>query len=277
MSTSGSRTRSVDRSRHSTRRSFAILVLSLFAILAMGCSKSSNASSASTADDPVSGSLTVSAAASLQAAFTEIRTAFTAVHPGVNVAVNFGASSTLAQQIIAGAPVDVFASADQANMTKVSDAKLVSGTPAIFATNSLEIIVRKGNPLNITALADLSKSGLIYVTCSTDVPIGKYASRSLQMAGVSVKPSSLEPDVKGIVTKVTSGEADAGIVYAADVTATNSGATGVVIPPDLNVKAMYPIATISTTGNAAAARAWIDFVTGAEGRKFLQRYGFGSP
>jgi molybdate transport system substrate-binding protein len=194
-----------------------------------------------------------------------MKAAFEKAHRGVKVTVNFGASSTLAQQIIDGAPIDVFASADEANMTKVSDAKLLSDAPTLFATNSLEIIVRKGNPSKIASLSDISKPGLIYVTCAPQVPIGKYSAQVL------------EPDVKSIVAKVTAGEADVGIVYATDVSATQSAAEGVVIPTDVNVTADYPIATVSSSTNRAAAQAWIAFVRGAEGQAILKSYGFGSP
>ena len=251
-----------------------VLLVALLAILAVACGSSASTSSST---DAISGSITISAAASLQSAFTEIRTAFGDSHPGVSVALNFGASSTLAQQILDGAPVDVFASADEANMTKVSDAGLIAGRPTVFATNSLEIIVRRGNPSKIASLSDLSRSGLVYVTCAPDVPIGRYAAQVLAGADVTVRPSSLEPDVKGIVGKVTSGEADAGIVYATDVTATNGAADGVVIPSEANLVATYPIATIGASSNGAAARAWIEFVMGPEGRSILHDHGFGAP
>ena len=223
------------------------------------------------------GTLTVSAAASLTDAFGAMERAFEAAHPGVRVSINFGASSTLAAQIIDGAPVDVFASADPPNMTKVSDAGLLLGPPVTFATNSLRIIVRRGNPSGIRGLTDLAGAGIVYVTCPTDVPIGKYASQALQRAGVTVAPRSLEPDVKGIVAKVVAGEADAGIVYATDVAATKGTATGIDIPASQNVTASYPIATLKDTRNPAVAQAWIDFVLSPEGRSILREYGFGAP
>lgn len=244
-------------------------------VVVVACGPSDSSSSAS--GDSLSGSLIVSAAASLQGAFTDIEVAFEKAHPRLNVTVNFGASSTLAQQIIDAAPVDVFASADEATMAKVAEEKLLSGAPTIFATNSLEIIVRKGNPLTITSLADLSASGLIYVTCAPEVPIGKYAAQVLQKAALTVRPASFEPDVKGIVAKVTSGEADAGIVYATDINATKGVAEGVVIPANVNVTTTYPIASISNSANSAAAQAWIAFVTGTEGQSVLKNYGFGAP
>ena len=244
-------------------------------VVVVACGPSDSSSSAS--GDSLSGSLIVSAAASLQGAFTDIEVAFEKAHPRLNVTVNFGASSTLAQQIVDAAPVDVFASADEATMAKVVDEKLLNGAPTIFATNSLEIIVRKGNPSKISSLADLAKSGLIYITCAPEVPIGKYGAQVLQKADVKASPASLEPDVKGIVAKVTAGEADAGIVYATDISATNGSADGVVIPADVNVTAKYPIASISTSANSTAAQAWVAFVTGNEGQAILRGYGFGAP
>ena len=242
-----------------------------------GCGTGPGGDGDGTATAGISGNLSISAAASLQGAFTEMAAAFEDAHPKVSVSINFGASSTLARQIIDGAPVDVFASADQANMTEVVDAELLRDIPTIFATNSLEIIVRKGNPSGIDSLADLAETGLIYVTCAPEVPIGRYAAESLLEAGVTVNPASFEPDVKGIVTKVSSGEADAGIVYRTDVLAAGETATGVAIPDQFNVRATYPQAVLTGSPNEAAASAWMSFVAGAEGQAILRAYGFGQP
>ena len=219
----------------------------------------------------------MSAAASLTESFGAEKAAFEAAHPGVHVTINVGASSTLAMQLLDGAPVDVFAAADQPTMTKVSDAGLLAAPPVTFATNSLQIIVPKGNPRNITSLADLARSGVVYVTCSTDVPIGKYSSQALQRAGVTVTPKSLEPDVKGIVAKVVAGEADAGIVYATDVSATKGAAVGVDIPAAQNVKVAYTVAALKTSSNATIADAWIQFLLSTEGQGILRGFGFGAP
>ena len=242
-----------------------------------GCGTGPGGDGDGTATAGISGNLSISAAASLQGAFTEMAAAFEDAHPKVSVSINFGASSTLARQIIDGAPVDVFASADQANMTEVVDAELLRDIPTIFATNSLEIIVRKGNPSGIDSLADLAETGLIYVTCAPEVPIGRYAAESLLEAGVTVNPASFEPDVKGIVTKVSSGEADAGIVYRTDVLAAGETATGVAIPDQFNVRATYPQAVLTGSPNEAASSAWMSFVAGAEGQAILRAYGFGQP
>jgi molybdate transport system substrate-binding protein len=265
-----------------TRRAgvLVLVLVSAFALLA-GCS--SGSSDTSTSPDPsttgsnVTGTVTVFAAASLNDAFTEVAEAFEAAHPDADVTLNFGASSALAQQIVEGAPADVFASADEANMAKAVDADAVSGRPEPFATNSLRIIVAPGNPEGITGLADLSRSGLIYVTAGPEVPIGRYAAQALEEAGVSVSPRSLETDVKAVVTKVTSGEADAGIVYATDVTAAGDRAEGVDIPSSVNVAATYPLAVTTEARNPAGAEAWVDFVLGGRGQDILASYGFGAP
>jgi molybdate transport system substrate-binding protein len=259
------------------RRAGLAVTLACLTFLTVSCGPSASSSETERSGGSLSGSVTVSAAASLQGVFIEIKTAFVNTYPDVDVTLNFGASSTLAQQIIDAAPVDVFASADEANMAKVAAAGLLSRLPTTFATNSLEIIVRRGNPSKIAELGDLSQSGLVYITCAPEVPIGAYGAQVLRKAGVTVNPASLEPDVKSIVAKVSSGEADAGIVYATDITATKSAASGVAIPTEFNVTANYPIAPISSSRRTAQAQAWIDFVTGPEGQGILRANGFGTP
>ena len=243
------------------------------AMLSVGCRTSSSPAG----EDAVRGRLTVSAAASLTDVFGALRTAFETRYPKVRVTVNAGASSTLAAQITGGAPVDVFASADLSTMDRVVDAGLVDGTPIVFATNSLQLLVRRGNPQGIRSLADLARGDVVYVTCGPTVPIGAYAAQTLARAGVTVTPRSLEPDVKGIVTKVVAGEADAGIVYATDVAATNGTATGVDIPASVNPTASYPIAVLADARNRDAASAWVEFVLSDDGRSILQSFGFGVP
>jgi molybdate transport system substrate-binding protein len=219
--------------------------------------------------------ITVAAASSLTGAFTEAKAEFEAAHPGTTINLSFAGSSALAQQILDGAPIDVFASADNDTMGKV--AAQTAGGPSTFTTNTLEIMVTRGNPLGIASLADLSRPGLIYITCPPEVPIGRYAAQALTSAGVTVTPRSLEPDVKGIVTKITAGEADAGIVYATDVVAAGDRATGVAIPMNQNVMASYPIARMERAKHNTTAAAWVDFIEGAEGQSILTRFGFVAP
>ena len=232
---------------------------------------------ARTHDRGSAGEITVFAAASLTEAFTEVGEAFSAANPGASATFSFDASSALVQQIIEGAPADVFASADTANMDKLTDAGLNGSEPEIFATNLLTIIVAPGNPLGITGVADLANPELKVVICAPEVPCGNYANQVLTAAAVTVTPVSLEQNVRGVVTKVTAGEADAGIVYVTDVTAAGDAADMVEIPADINVVAEYPIASVAASPHPDVDDAFIDFLTGPDGQAILADYGFGSP
>ncbi|MFT3853437.1 MAG: molybdate ABC transporter substrate-binding protein [Ilumatobacteraceae bacterium] len=222
------------------------------------------------------GDITVFAAASLTASFNEIGSAFSTEYPDAKVTFSFDASSALVTQINEGAPADAFASADEANMKKLTDVGGNAGEPVIFATNVLQIIVPKGNPKGITSVADLAKPGITFVTAAPEVPIGKYTQQVLDAAGVSVTPVSLEQNVKGIVTKVANGEADAGIVYKTDVLA-EPKSEGVDIPEDINVIAKYPIVVTKEATNASTGQAFVDFVLSDQGQKILASYGFEAP
>lgn len=231
--------------------------------------------SAGCGSDGGSRSITVAAASSLTGAFTEAKAQFEASHPGTTITLSFASSSSIARQIADGAPIDVFASADNESMAKV--AEQIVGRASTFTTNTLEIMVAEGNPLGIGSVADLSRPDLVYITCPPEVPIGAYAATVLNNAGVTVTPSSLEPDVKGIVTKITAGEADAGIVYTTDVVAAGDRASGVVIPMKQNVMASYPIARMKRAKHNSTAAAWIEFIEGAEGQSILTQFGFVAP
>ncbi|MEY4173175.1 MAG: Molybdenum transporter, periplasmic molybdenum-binding protein ModA, partial [Actinomycetota bacterium] len=173
------------------------------------------------------GTVTVGAAASLTSAFSEIGDAFMAQRSGAKVVFEFGSSSDVVKGINEGAPTDVFASADTKNMDKLVAGTGVAAEPRTFATNELQIIVAKGNPKGLTSVADLAAPGVLVVTCSPEVPIGGYTQQVFDAAGVDVSPASLEENVKGIVTKVSLGEADAGVVYRTDVLAAGDKAEGV--------------------------------------------------
>ena len=260
------------------RRSSLGLALAVTLVLGLGAScgedepKGSAASSSTTATTAASaGNLTVLAAASLSESFKELGTAFEAKHPGSKVTFSFDASSALATQANNGAPADVFASADQPNMKKVTDAGNATG-PKVFAHNKLAIIVAKGNPKKVKSLADFTK--INFVLCAPEVPCGKYGLQALSKAGVTAKPKSLETNVKGVVTKVTSGEADAGIGYVTDARTTAATAEGVEIPEAQNVIAEYPIAVLKQSANSNLAYAWLDFILGSEAQAVLAKYGF---
>lgn len=237
----------------------------------------SAASQSPDAAGQVSGTITVFAAASLKATFTQLASDFEAKNPGTKIVLSFAGSSDLVTQITQGAPADVFASADTKNMTKLADAKLLDGTAKNFATNVLEIAVPPSNPASIASFADLAKPGVRVVVCAGQVPCGAAADTVEKAAGVTLSPVSEESSVTDVLGKVTSGEADAGLVYVTDV----KGAGGKVkgIPFDESGKAIntYPMATVGSSRNKELAAAFIALVTGADGQKTLSAAGFGAP
>jgi molybdate transport system substrate-binding protein len=249
----------------------------IWTVLALGATSCGGDDDAGATSSPSGSDITVFAAASLTDAFTELGEAFGEAEPGASATFNFAASSELARQLLEGARADVFASADEANMSKLTDGGGAAGEPVTFATNRLEIITAPGNPLGITGLADLAKPELIVVTCAVEVPCGTYAEQVFSNAGVTVTPKSYEENVRAVANKVTLGEADAGIVYSTDVTAAGEDAGGVEIPDDVNVVAEYPIAVTAESGDPDTARAFVDFVLGEEGQAILARYGFAPP
>lgn len=223
------------------------------------------------------GSVTVFATASSAAVFEELIESFDAVAPQVDVRLNAAASSALAAQLAAGAPADVFVSADEATMARVVDDVGVAGEPVVIATNSLQIVVEAGNPLGIDGLADLADPDVVVVLAAPEVPVGRAARAALDAAGVDVEPRSLEASVNGVVSKVALGEADAGIAYVTDVAAAGDTLTGVVIAPEFDVVVRYPIAVLADAPDPVSARAFVEFVQSNDGRAILAAAGFGSP
>ncbi|GAA3437959.1 molybdate ABC transporter substrate-binding protein [Kutzneria kofuensis] len=195
-----------------------------------GQTSSPGTSTTSSSAAKESGTLTVLAAASLTTSFNKIKAEFEAAHPGVTVKVTYDGSSALVQQITNGAAADVFASADQANMAKVTKAGLNDGAPQLFARNKLEIAVPPDNPKNIAGFADLAKPGVVVVVCADAVPCGAAALKVEQATGITITPASKETAVTGVLSKVESGDADAGLVYLTDVNSAGSKVKGVPSP-----------------------------------------------
>ena len=218
--------------------------------------------------------LTVFAAASLQPPFDRMHRPFEIRH-NPTLFFSYAGSQTLASQLTQGAQADVFASADTAHMTQIEKADLTAGAPRIFAHNSLEIAVTRGNPKGIHTLSDLSRSGLVVVLADPSVPAGKYAQQVLARAHVTVRPASLEPQVTGVTSKIALGEADAGIVYTSDIK-TNPEITGVAIPTDQNVVADYAIAVLKNARDPDGADSFISFVLSPDGQSVLKEAGFGA-
>lgn len=220
----------------------------------------------------------MSAAASLTDSFTEIGERFERRYDDVDVTFNFDASSALVIQIQQGAPVDVFASADEANMQKLVDGGEVTARPEVFAENTLEIATKPGNPERIGSLADLEKVDTVAL-CAPEVPCGKYAADALAAAGVELDPDRVTRgvDAKATLAAVSEGDADAAIVYRTDVRAAGSDVEGVAIAQSQNQIAVYPIAPLADASNPRAAKAFVDFVTSKTGERVLQKHGFRVP
>jgi len=222
------------------------------------------------------GAVNVFAAASLKEAFTKIGAQFEAAHPGTRVVFSFGPSSGLAMQITSGAPADVFASASATNMDQLVKTGDASGS-ATFARNVMQIAVPAANPSGITGVADLARAGVKVALCQPAVPCGTVASMVFANARITVTPVTQEVDVKGVLTKVSLGEVDAGVVYVTDVKTAGGKVKGIEIPADLNASADYPIATLTRAANAAGARAFTDYVLSPSGAGVLAEGGFARP
>jgi molybdate transport system substrate-binding protein len=221
--------------------------------------------------------LTVYAAASLTASFEQIAEEFEAEHDGVAVELSFGGSSDLVTQIQEGAPADVFASADTATMDKLVADDLTGADPEPFATNTLEIAVPPGNPAGVQGFQDLAEPDLNLVVCAPEVPCGAAARQMADNVGVTLAPVSEEESVTDVLAKVTSGEADAGLVYVTDVAAAGDDVEGIELPESDSVVNTYPIAPVDGSDESDLAQEFVDFVLGDTGQSVLADYGFGQP
>ncbi len=250
----------------------------LVVLLALAsCGGGAPQSSTSSATAPPSGTITVFAASSLTEAFRGVGDELTGRYPGAHLIFNYGSSSTLATQIINGAPADVFASADDASMKKVADAGLVQGSASVFAGNRLQIAVAPGNPKAIASLADLARRDLVVVLAAPSVPAGRYALDALGKAGVELVPASQELDVRAVLNKVALGEADAGIVYVTDVMSAAGRVAGVDIPEQHQVVARYPVATLRDSRKGQLSSLFVEFLLGPDGQRVLASFGFARP
>ena len=251
-----------------TRRSLVVPAVALLVLTAC----------APAAEPATERELTIFAAASLQGAFDRLAAELEQRNPGVTVApVTYDGSSTLATQLVGGASADVFASADLVTMATVVDAGLAVGEPAVVATNTLQIAVEPGNPLRIASLADvaeLADSGGKVVLCAAQVPCGSAARAVLDGAGLALTPVSEEQNVKAVLTKVQTGDADAGLVYRTDVLAAGPEVEGVDFPEAASAVNEYPVVVLA---DGDAARAFVDLALSADGRRILADAGFGPP
>jgi molybdate transport system substrate-binding protein len=246
----------------------AVIVGAVVALILPGCGDEESGGAAAGGRDEV----TVFAASSLTSAFEDLGRRLEAEDPGVDVKFNFLSSSDLAAQIEQGSPADVFASADETNMQRVQDGDFAGDDPAIFAHNKLEVIVPPDNPGAVNSVKDLARDDLVVSLCNEECPAGRYALEMFDNAGIDVRADSLETEVKGVVTRVSLGEADAGIAYATDTTAAGGDVDGIPIPDDVNVIATYPI--VALKDSPETARRFVDLVLSEQGQAVLGEYGF---
>ena len=258
-------------------RRFALAIAALGAVAIADCSSSGGGSSSSgSASSSSTGSITVLAAASLTGSFTQLGKQFEAAHKGDTVKFSFGPSSGLAEQITSGAPADVFASAAPANMQQVVRAGDAS-SPKDFAKNTAEVAVPPDNPGKVKSVNDLAKKSVKVALCQPQVPCGVVASEVFKNLGIKVKPVTLQPDVKSVLTQVETGNVDAGMVYVTDVQAAGSKVKGVTVPAGDNASTLYPIATINSSKHKSVAQSFVSYVLSPAGQQVLAAAGFQKP
>jgi molybdate transport system substrate-binding protein len=226
---------------------------------------------------PAGDTLVVFAAASLKQSLTEIGEQFKTDNPGATVEFSFAGSSDLVTQLTQGARADVLASADTRNMDRAAQAGLLDGDPVNFASNTLTIAVAPGNPERITSFRDLTREGLTVVVCAPQVPCGTATERIEQSTGVQLDPVSEETSVSDVLNKISSGQADAGLVYVTDVAGSEGKVAAVDVPEAAGAVNTYPIAALDDAANPELARRFVDYVTGEAGQRILGQAGFGRP
>jgi molybdate transport system substrate-binding protein len=255
-----------------------LLALTLVANLT-GCGHKAppSATGSASSDRSSATSIVVFAAAPLKPAFTLLSGKFQTDNPGATVGFDFASSSELANKLTRGATADVFASADSAQMDTVVKADLTDSDPVNFASNTLVIITAPGDPKKITSFADLARPGLRVVVCQAPVPCGAAAQRIEDSTGVHLEPTSEEPTMAEVLTKVTQGEADAGLVYLTEAHQAGEKVSTIRFPESSDAVDVYPIVILKHTSQPALAQKFVDLVTGATGRRVLSQAGFAEP
>ena len=274
-------TRTTARPAARARRTAAVAATSLLALALAACAAPSGGQDAGAPDAATSPAaqertLTVLAAASLRDVFTDLADEFEAEHDGVSVTLSFAGSADLADQLLAGSPGDVLASADTTTMDRVVEGG-DAADPVVFATNTLTVVVPPGNPGGVTSFADLAREDLKVVVCAVEVPCGAATVTVEAAAGTTVHRVSEEASVTDVLAKVTADEADAGLVYVTDATLAGDDVEVIDVPETRSVVNTYPIAVASGAEDTALAHEWLDLVTGPVGRAALTKAGFGAP
>lgn len=255
-------------------RSIAAAAAVLLTVALAGCS-SGDVTTGDTSTPVEEKTLVVFAAASMQSTFTELQETFEAANPGTTITFNFAGSQALATQLSEGATADVFVSANDAQMKVVTDAGLTAGEPTVFATNQLAIAVPPDNPAGITSFADLANDGVKLVVCAPAVPCGAATEKVEAATGVTLQPVSQEQAVTDVLSKVSTGEADAGLVYKTDIIAAGDAVTGIDFPESSEAINNNPIVLLTDAPQPELGQAWIDLVLSSEGQKVFAEAGFG--
>jgi molybdenum ABC transporter molybdate-binding protein len=225
----------------------------------------------------MTGTVTVLAAASLTESFEELGEQLTAENPGLEVVFSFGPSSGLVEQVLAGAPADVLATADTRTMDEAVAGGAVDGEPEVFARNTLTLVVPADNPGEVNGLADLARSELRIAICEPEVPCGAATERLLTTARVTAAPDTLATDVKEATSLVSLGEADAALVYRTDATAEGDAVETIEVPEATHVINDYLVAVLVDAPNPDGAQVVVDAITGEPGQALLADAGFLEP
>jgi len=252
-------------------------VAASFALTACSGASGSTASGSASPQDAGKKTVVVFAAASLKSSFTTLAEKLRAEHPELDLKFNFAGSQDLVAQIKAGAKADVVATADLATMGKLKDAGSLDGAAQNFASNTLTIAVPPSNPANISALADLAKPGVKTVLCAAQVPCGAASHKVEKAAGLDIKPVSEELAVTDVLGKVSSGEADAGLVYRTDAQGSKGAVKAVDFPQSSAAVNTYAVALVQGAPDRDGGRTFLAALTGAPGQKVLAEAGFGKP
>ncbi|HOB48868.1 MAG TPA: molybdate ABC transporter substrate-binding protein [Mycobacterium sp.] len=221
--------------------------------------------------------LVVFAASSLTRAFTDLGAVIQSENPPTAVEFTFAGSADLLAQLTGGAGADVLATADTVTMDRAARAGLLAGEPVVFAANTLTVVVAPGNPERITGFADLTRPDLAVVVCAPQVPCGAATVKLQDATGVRLAPVSEESAVGDVLAKVTTGQADAGVIYTTDARSAGGNITEVPVPAASSVVNAYPIAVLTQARDPGAARRFVDLVTGDAGQRILRAAGFAQP
>ncbi|MFI2262631.1 molybdate ABC transporter substrate-binding protein [Streptomyces tubercidicus] len=256
------------------RRATAAIVTAALLVPLTACGGSDDAKKETSGSAAPKADLTVLAASSLTDVFKKAGAVYENEHPGTKVNFSFAGSQELAAQVREGAPADAVVTADTKTMDGIKPD--VAG-PTVIAKNRLVIVTGEGNPKKIDNLKDLTDSKLKVVLAASQVPVGRYGKQVLDAQKLDVKPVSQEPNVRAVLSKVELGEADAGLVYKTDAATAPKKVDAVDIPDAQNAVASYPAASLKMSQHAAAAAAFVKWLSTPKAQQILQQAGFQKP